>query len=284
MLGLLAGLAAWPAAELILGLQERFPSYFSFGAALGGIVGIVMGAVFGSAEGITSHVKSRIPVGLAAGAIMGAVGGALGFVAGQGFFWFAANSMLESPESLGRWGLLISRSVGWAVLGVAVGMAEGFRAASGRKIMIGALGGLIGGLVGGAVLEYSQVFLPGFAYARLAGLLAFGAFVGAAYALIEKRMSRGVLRVLNGPLKGKEFVVNQNRMRIGQSRRAEIRLNGYRQVADLHAQLRAKGQDLTVRRREDNPVLVNDREVEEHTFKYEDILKVGSAKLYYRYE
>ena len=39
-----------------------------------------------------------------------------------------------------------------------------------------------------------------------------------------------------------------------------------------------------MRRREDNPVLVNDREVEEHTFKYEDILKVGSAKLYYRYE
>lgn len=284
LLGLLAGLAAWPAAELILALQESFPTYLLFGAALGGIVGIVMGAVFGSAEGITSHVKSRIPAGLAAGAIMGAVGGALGFVAGQGVFLFAANSVLESPESLGRWGLVVSRSVGWAVLGIAVGMAEGFRAISPRKILIGGLGGLIGGLVGGAVLEYSQVFLPGFATARLAGLLAFGVFVGVAYAVIEKQMSRGVLRVLNGPLKGKEFVINQNRMRIGRSRRAEIRLDGYRNVSDVHAQLRAHGHDLTVRRRENNGIQINDRDVDEHTFKYEDILKIGSAKLYYRYE
>jgi len=33
-----------------------------------------------------------------------------------------------------------------------------------------------------------------------------------------------------------------------------------------------------------HPVLVNDRPVTEQRLKYEDVLKIGSAKLFYQYE
>ena len=284
LLGLLAGLAAWPAVELILSLQARFPSYLAFGAALGATVGLLVGALFGSGEGITSNVKARIPSGALAGAVMGVIGGAVGFLAGQGVFLLVANAFLDSPDGVGRWGLLGSRAVGWAILGAFVGMGEGFRAVSVRKIVIGLAGGIVGGALGGFALEYSQVFLPTAVAARLAGLVLFGLMLGVAYAVIERQMSRGVLRVLAGPLKGREFLVNQNRMRIGSGRKAEIRLSGYGKVAGVHAQLRARGRELTIRSRDEQALLVNDQPVSEHNLKYEDVLKIGSAKLYYRPE
>jgi hypothetical protein len=280
--GLLAGIAAWPVVELVLAAQESFPSYLSFGATLGAVLGVILGGLFGAAEGITSNVKSRIPAGLSAGLIMGALGGAVGFLVGQGLFLVVANAFLETPEQFGPWGLLGARAFGWAVLGAFVGMGEGLRAASGRKIVTGVLGGVIGGLIGGVALEYSQVFLPSLVLARMAGLAAFGLLVGVAYAVVERQMSRGLFLVLNGPLKGREFVVNQNRMRLGTAMRSEIRLQGYRGVAAVHAQLRASGRDLLIQKRE--KVVVNDQSVKEHRFKYEDVVKIGSARLYYRPE
>ncbi|MBT4091306.1 MAG: phosphopeptide-binding protein, partial [Deltaproteobacteria bacterium] len=43
IIGLLAGLAAWPAAEFILALQSGFPSYLVFTITLGVFFGAIMG-------------------------------------------------------------------------------------------------------------------------------------------------------------------------------------------------------------------------------------------------
>src|SRR4030042_505072 len=86
-LGILAGAAVWPAAELVLFFQPRFASYLPFLAVLGAVTGLLLGAVFGTAEGITSRIKSRIPAGLALGALIGLAGGAVGLLAGQAALW-----------------------------------------------------------------------------------------------------------------------------------------------------------------------------------------------------
>lgn len=286
-IGLLAGLAAWPLVELVLAAQARFPSFLVLGAALGAVIGIVLGGFFGAAEGITSNVKSRIPAGAVAGVLLGVLGGIAGFLVGQGLFLAVANAGLDAQSGaaeLGRWSFVAARAFGWSLLGVFVGVSEGVRAMAPRKIVTGVLGGLIGGLLGGLALEVSQVVLTSESTARLLGLLVFGLLIGVSYALIERRMSHGVLLVLNGPLKGREFVVNQSRMRIGTGRRNEVRLDGYGKVADVHALLRARGADLTLQRGEAE-LIVNDQPVSgEHVFKFEDVVKVGSAKLYFRPE
>jgi hypothetical protein len=284
-LGFLAGAAVWPVAELILFFQARFPTYLLFLALLGAVTGGLMGVFLGLAEGITSRVKARIPAGMAWGALAGCLGGAIGLLAGQAALWLIAGLALRSYRSFQTVVLPVSRAIGWAVLGIFVGCGEGLRAGSPRKAGVGMLGGLVGGLAGGFVLEYARLLFPSLAYPRLAGLVILGLAIGGFYGLIERGLAYGVLRVLTGALKGKEFLLNQNRMRIGTSRRNEIALAAYQGLAERQAQLRVRRGEVFLTNLEPKlPVLVNERKIQEQKLKYGDVIRIGPARLFYKYE
>ena len=192
---------------------------------------------------------------------------------------------MRSQASFARVVLPVARAVAWAVLGLFVGAAEGVRARSARKVAVGSLGGLAGGLLGGALLEYSRLLLPLPGASRLIGLTILGVAIAFFYGLIERGFAAGVLRVLNGRLKGKEFLINQRRMRIGSARGADIALAGYEGLADRHAVVRLRRGEVVLAAVEGaGPVLVNEKPVSEHPLKYEDVVKIGSAKLFFRYE
>ena len=284
-LGILGGAAAWPLTEVIVGAQGSFPSYLLFVAVLGAAVGLLMGAFFGSAAGIFARVGSRILAGMIVGAVVGLIGGSIGLLIGQAALFLIGGLFLNAYRSFQTVGLPIARAIGWAFLGIFVGAAEGFRAASGKKIGIGILGGLIGGLIGGAALEYSRLYLPAFLPSRLIGLVVLGLAIALFYGIIERSMAFGTLRVLNGRLKGKEFVLNEGRIRIGRTKRNQITLEPYENLADRQAQIRfRKGEALLTNLEPKYQVLVNDQPVKEHRLKYEDVLKIGSAKLFYSFE
>ena len=135
---------------------------------------------------------------MALGALVGCVGGAFGALVGQAALWLFGGIFFLSYRNLQWVGLPVSRAIGWAVLGIFVGAAEGVRALSPKKIAVGVLGGLLGGMVGGFALEYSRLLLPGFALFRLLGLVILGLAIGFFYGLIEQGMSFGVLRILTG--------------------------------------------------------------------------------------
>lgn len=282
-LGALGGIAAWPLAELVLFLQGGFPSYLVFVAVLGAAVGAVMGAFFGAAEGITTRVRSRIPGGMLLGAAGGCAGGAAGFLAGQAMLWVIADLMHRSYRDMRLVVLPVSRAVGWALLGSFVGAGEGVRARSPKKMAVGVLGGLVGGLVGGSVLEYSGLLLPLTGYPRLLGLVVLGLAIGFFYGLIEQGMSHGVLRILNGTLKGKEYLVSQGRLRIGRSAGNEIALPSYEDVADRHAVVRVKRGEVTLSGLEHkHPIVVNEEKTGERKLKYRDVIRIGSCKLIFQ--
>jgi len=282
-LGVLAGVGLWPIAEAILYRQGSFPSYLAFLAALGAVVGALMGAAFGAAEGITSRVRERLPAGIVLGAVIGLLGGAIGVLAGQAALWLIGGLFIRGYRDF-QWVVLpISRAVGWAVLGMFVGAGEGLRSLSVKKVVVGVLGGLVGGLAGGFVLEYLRLLVPGLAVARLAGLVVLGAAIAAFYGIIEHGMSFGVLRVLTGELKGKEFLLNQRRLRIGRSRRAEIALRSYEELADVQAQVVIrKGEPVLENLQPSLPVQVNERRISERALKFGDVIRIGPAKIYYR--
>jgi len=283
-LGFLGGIAAWPAAELILTIQGGFPSYLAFLALLGAVVGALMGAFFGAAEGITSRIKKRIPTGLLLGAVVGCVGGAVGALVGQAALWLIGGIFLLSYRDM-QWVVLpVSRAIGWGVLGVFVGAGEGVRALSPKKIAVGVLGGFLGGIVGGFALEYSRLLLPGFAFFRLVGLVILGLAIGFFYGLIEQGMSFGVLRILAGELKGKEFLLTEKRVRIGRSPRNEIALPSYDDLADLQADIRVrKGEPVITNLDQRVAMLVNEEKVPERRLKLGDVIKIGSARIFYKY-
>ena len=285
LIGLLAGLAAWPFSETILVFQPYFSSYFMFIIVLGLVFGGLMGGFLGSSEGITLSVKSRIVPGIIVGMILGAVGGAVGFWIGQGALWIVSELLVHSNKLLQAYGIPISRTIGWGFLGVFIGSVEGFRTRSFAKIKVGIAGGLIGGILGGIALEYFRLRFPDAFFGRLIGSLILGLLIGLFYGLFEKQFSKGVLKLLNGTLKGKEFLLLQNKIRIGSSKKVEIHLPDYKNVAEIHAVLKSKKTDLVVNNvNTEHRVLVNELNVSEHQLKLDDVIQVGSAKFWFFYK
>jgi len=283
-LGVLAGLAAWPIMEALVLLQGGFPSFLSFTILSGALFGLVFGVFFGSAEGIISGNKRRIRQAMLVGGGIGLLGGVVGFLVGQAALFVLGEMVFGRAREITFIGLPLARAAGWALLGVFVGAAEGVRARSRLKVGMGVAGGLIGGILGGAAIEYARLVLPGVALPRLAGLVLFGLLISLAYAVIERRLSHGVLRVLNGSRKGTEFILNQQRFTVGAAPTSDIILTGYSSVSDSHARIWAEDGELQIAATSGAAVLVNDEAITQTRLRYEDVIKIGTAKLFYRPE
>ncbi|HUX14435.1 MAG TPA: FHA domain-containing protein [Spirochaetia bacterium] len=297
-LGIAAGLATWPVMESVIRLQVHFPGYLLYTVASGALFGLIFGAFLGSADGIIASRDRRIAAGIAAGGLVGAAGGAFGFLVAQGVLFVVGEYLVGNQFEVRAFAMPIARAVGWAVLGAGVGAASGIRSVSGRKVAIGALGGFIGGLLGGAAVEYGRLLFPDAAVVHLIGLLLLGILIGLAYAFVEKRLSFGVLRMLNGPFKSREFILNQRKITIGSLPRCDIPLpatekggpgdsrNGYRGIAGLHCRMLVSGRDLFIQAL-DGEVRINDQPVKKDPaspLKFDDVVACGSAKLIYRRE
>jgi CDP-diglyceride synthetase len=286
VLGILAGIAAWPLMELILGFQEAFPSYLVYSLVQGVVFGAVLGAFFGSGEGLTAKEPPKIVRGVVTGLAAGVIGGAVGFLAGQGLLFFLLQRGATSFRSQHYVVVPLARVVGWAVLGLCIGVSEGIRAGSMKKSLIGAAGGVAGGLLGGAAIEYLRTLYPELLYTRLLGLVLFGLLIALFYSLLERSASLGVIHVLNGRRRGKEYCFAQNRMSAGSSRRNDIVLAGYGGVEDRHIRFRVRGRDVYVNNLgSTGSVRVNEEPIrEERLLKYEDVIQFGSAKLFFKTE
>lgn len=285
LIGLLAGLAAWPIAEFILSAQSAFPSYLIFTITLGIIFGAIMGGFFGSIEGITLSVQSRILPGILTGVLVGAIGGAVGFLIGQGALFLVSDMFFHSNKTMQAYGIPISRTIGWGFLGLFIGTVEGVRARSWAKIKVGMTGGIIGGLLGGIAIHTMRFLVPSFSFSRLIGLLILGFLIGLFYGLFEKRFSQGILKLLNGRLKGKEYLLVQKRIHIGISDKADIQLEGYKNVADTHALLKTINGEVVISPvQSTDRVIVNELHVSKQALKFEDVVQIGAAKFLFFYK
>lgn len=276
-MGILGGLAVWPAVELMLSVQHFFPTYLLFSLSSGAMFGAIMGGFFGMIDGMIAGAVRRILTGAGFGVLLGAVGGALGFFVGQMVLF-----VLSDPNYIG---IAFSRALGWAILGMFVGASEGIRRGSRRRLGVGIVGGFLGGLLGGTAIELVPYYLPQ-AVARPAGLLLYGLLVTGMYSIVEGRQSSGLLRLLNGLYKGKEFILNQRSIRIGAWRGSDVFLPGYSRVAERHAEVREiKGQLTLVALSADHPTKVNDTQVapeSQHMLKFDDVIQIGTAKFLFR--
>lgn len=285
IIGIITGLAAWPVAEVTLLFQAGFPSYLAFSIFLGMIFGLIMGGFFGSGDGVIMSIKHNIYSGMLQGAIIGIFGGAIGFLIGQAALFIIGDMFIHSMKSFNTIGLPVSRAIGWLFLGIFIGIVDGIRSRSMNKIKVGIIGGALGGFLGGLALEYSRLIIPDIMFSRLIGLLIFGLFIGLFYGLVENRLALGVLMLLNGKFKGKEFLLNQRKMKIGNSEKNDIVLSGYSEVSDFHAEINRKRDEVVIKNLDSSkPISLNDDRIGEHKLTWDDVIKVGSAKLLFKFK
>jgi hypothetical protein len=124
---------------------------------------------------------------------------------------------------------------------------------------------------------------PLFYVGRLLALMVLSGLIGLFYSLLEKRFAAGTFKVLNGPLKGKEYLMNQRRISMGSSDRLDLVLKGYRDIAPCHAAIKAEGGGRVSIEKKDGKVIVNEKEVDRARLELDDVIKIGSAKFLYGY-
>lgn len=274
VLGFTGGLAAWPFLELVLWKQEAFGSYLFFFVAATLIPGFFMGLLLGCAEGLISRSWSRSIKGGLIGLLAGSAGGLVGGFAGQ----LLLSHIIRLLPGRGDVLQTTVRTVAWALVGTFVGLSEGVRSLSARKMGIGALGGLLGGALGGLVLEVLSRSLSS-SLPRLAGLLLMGTMIGFFCTLLDRKYSFGVLRILNGSQAGKKYRINQKKMDLGSGNRTII-FNDYDDVDDKEIEIQVnKGVITVIDDKMDNKLYVNDKATSKTNLKYGDVIKAGSVKM-----
>lgn len=110
-----------------------------------------------------------------------------------------------------------------------------------------------------------------------------GGLISLFYSLLERRFAAGSFKALNGPLKGKEYLMNQKRILIGKKDHLDIVLKGYQDIAQLHALIKAEGGGKIAIEKKEGKVLVNEKEIDRVTLELDDVIKIGSAKFLYGY-
>lgn len=277
--GTAAGLASWAVLEILLYYGEAIGRHIIWNSLTGACIGLFFGFFFGSAEGVMSSDSQRAIRGGSIGVALGLLGGAAAVVLAQGLVYLIGNTELFTSSVSESLVVPLSRAAGWGILGLVIGSLEGIRNKSGRRILIGMAGGFLGGFLGGALLEFLTRLWSNELLSRGMGLVILGMGTGLFLGIFEYSRSFGIIRILTGPYKGKDYILTMRKTKLGASPWTHIPLGEYRGVENNHALLTAKN-GVTISG-EQGKVLVNDFEISSRELKYEDVIQIGSAKLLY---
>jgi len=164
-----------------------------------------------------------------------------------------------------------------------MGLGQGIALRSKRLLAYGFLGGVIGGLLGGLLFDPLDLVIlsgkgVGADWSRFLGFLVIGAAVGAMIGLVELLSRDAWLRMVEGPLAGKEFLIFRDVMNIGASPRSEIYLFNDSQVAPTHATLRMIGDETEITARDRvHPLIVNGNSVKNARLRHGDSIVIGAT-------
>src|SRR5258708_29547572 len=111
---------------------------------------------------------------------------------------------------------------------------------------------------------------------RLLGIAVMGAAVGVLIGVVELGARDGWLRMTQGPLAGKEFLLFKDVMNVGASPRSDIYLFNDAEVAEHHAVMRMTGNECEIDAKStDRPLLVNNQPVRRARLRHGDTVTIG---------
>jgi hypothetical protein len=249
-----------------------------------GLIGLCIGAVDGLVCRLPRRALLSGLVGLLVGFVGGFVSSILANIAYAPLNQLAMKQASESIGSLSTFGFVIQmlgRSLAWCLAGMAMGLGQGIALRSKRLLIYGLLGGVVGGLLGGLLFDPIDLLLlgpdkPSAHWSRLIGFGVIGLSVGAMVGVVELLARDAWLRMTQGPLTGKEFLLFKDLMNIGSSPRSDIYLFNDPAVAEHHAVIRAVGDECEIEARQNtHPVQVNNRAVQRGRLRHGDNVTIG---------
>lgn len=250
-----------------------------------GLVGLAIGAI----DGLVCRLPRRALLSGLVGFLVGFIGGYLSYtLANLVYSPLTQFAMKHSSETggltaFGMFLQMMGRGIGWMLAGMAMGLGQGIALRSKRLLLYGFLGGVVGGLLGGLVFDPIQMLVkgddaPSAWLSRLAGFTIVGMCVGAMIGIVERLARDAWLRMTQGPLTGKEFLIFKDVLRVGSSPRSDIYLFNDPGVAEHHATLRAVGDDCEIETvNKGQPVLINGRPTPSARLRHGDQITIGKT-------
>ncbi len=250
---------------------------------MAGMIGLGLGAV----DGLVCRLPRRALLSGAVGLLVGFIGGFVSsFIAGLVYAPLSAFAMSHTVAGggLSPFAFLVQmtgRGLAWSLAGMTMGLGQGIALRSKRLLIYGLLGGVVGGLLGGLLFDPIDLLMlgrdrPSAAVSRLVGFLAIGASVGAMIGVVELLARDAWLRMTQGPLSGKEFLIFKDVLLVGSSPRSDIYLFNDPEVLDHHATLRSIGDECEIEsQRPDKLVLLNGRASQSSRLRHGDQITIG---------
>lgn len=215
------GLLSFPVGEFVgslTGARSGAPApdiigFFVRSALWSGAIGLTIGAailIYDNLRSLRGQWHRDLLLALPLFFALSFVGG----VAGQTSYLFVQNS--------------ITRGIGWALMGAAVGVGLGFvrrdMLQSARGAMGGALGGFIGGFVFDGLTSISDAGGDG-AFSRFVGQIIMGALIALLMRVVQDAMKDAwLLGISSGTYEGKEYPLNTARVSVGRDESNAISL------------------------------------------------------------
>jgi hypothetical protein len=253
------------------------------------LVAAFVGFSIGAADGMVCRLWRRVLLGGIVGLLIGFIGGFISQML-AGLVYLPLNQLANDQQdgigsytTLGFLAQVTGRSLAWCLAGMAMGLGQGVALRSSRLLLYGFLGGAIGGLVGGMVFDPLDLALglekTSAHVSRLIGLGIIGTTVGLMIGIVELLARDAWLRMLQGPLSGKEFLIFKDLVNLGASPRSDIYLFNDDQVNERHAVIRAAADQYEIEAlaSELYPTLVNDRPVTRTRLRHGDQIRLGST-------
>ncbi len=293
--GTIGGLLGWFLQEMWINYNMREIAGGKLALCVGGCTGMFLGAV----EGVLEGSQKKLLKGLLLGALFGFLLGGIGLSIGNLIY-----NMLGGGDSFHGGGIgillfaqqVVARSVGWAFLGMGIGVGSALSTGSKNRIRNGAIGGFIGGFLGGFVFDMiamsaNTVQIPGATAgtrdiggpSRMVGFTAIGGLTGFFIGLVDELMKQAWVKVLAGKNEGKEFILSRQMNIFGRDERSDVPLYGDMSVGAQHAAIRADGKrHMLIDANTPMGTIVNGQKVNpgaEHLLRDGDMIQIGQHRI-----
>ncbi len=279
---------AQPSPSASPSLRELSARSEAAGMLLFPVMAAFIGLAIGAADGIVCRLPRRVLLAGAVGLLAGFVGGFVSSIIAD-LIYLPLNALAtrqtgDTAVGLSTFGFFLQmcgRALAWCAAGMAMGLGQGIALRSGRLLLYGLLGGIVGGLLGGLLFDPIDLLLlgvdkPSAHWSRLIGFVVVGASVGAMIGVVELLARDAWLRMTEGPLAGKEFLIFKDTMNVGASPRSDIYLFNDPDVVPQHAVVRAVGDNYEIdSQSRETPVYLNGRPAQRARLHHGDQIAIG---------
>lgn len=238
------------------------------------LIALFIGLFLGLGEGIYYGSKENAVKYALIGAGISIV---IGAVSGYFAQWMYASMLTDYSSDFTK---ALVRGLGWAIMGVGIGLSVGLIKPEQKRMIFCSLGGVVGAFIGGFLFNYVCDIIPNDIVARGFAIVIMGLLIGVGVGILEQFAKAAWLKVIRGEFEGKEYLVFAGTTSIGNSGTNTIVLFKDKLVAPNHCDIVQDGSKyILVDKGSPTGTVVNGMRVTRHVLKQGDAVAIGNSVL-----